>query len=193
MAGKKTCKINVVHKSEAKGENRDHKISGRCVSFEKVPVVRTRLFYNSKMSKRDVEGLIARGNKTRFLRTGNMTSGHKFSRNNGPRDVGKCNSRVVTDECMVYNKTPLTLTPPTSDKKVRVEKQGGLLPRVTPVAGNIVSGPQGVFTGIVANTNKPSNTVSLNGDMDENNENKVLLFDINNNDDKFWNVTGKRS
>ena len=106
------------------------------VSFEKVPVVRTRLFYNSKMSKRDVEGLIARGNKTRFLRTGNMTSGHKFSRNNDPRDVGKCNSRVVTDECMVYNKTPLTLTPPSSDKKVRVEKQGGLLPRVTPVAGN---------------------------------------------------------
>ena len=33
----------------------------------------------------------------------------------------------------------------------------------------------------------------MNGDMDIKKQNKVLLFDINNSDDKFLNVTGKKA
>ena len=45
---------------------------------------------------------------------------------------------------------------------------------------------------VVPEGNRPTSTVSMNKNIHTNNQNKVLLFDINNCDDKFLNVTGKK-
>ena len=73
MVVNRKCGKNVIPYSEARGDNRQQKIPGRCVSSGAVPGVHTRVIYNSKLRKRDVEGLIARGNRARFLRPGNVT------------------------------------------------------------------------------------------------------------------------
>ena len=114
MVGNRVCNKNVIHNTGARGDDRDQKIPGRCSSSGAITGVYTRVFYNSKVSKRDVEGLIARGNRVRFLRPGNVTSGKKHS---SLRDVGKYNSRIVTNKCMVYSSTPLTPAPPPSNEK----------------------------------------------------------------------------
>ena len=46
--------------------------------------------------------------------------------------------------------------------------------------------------GVVPEGNSPTKNVSMNKTIHTNNQNKVLLFDINNCDDKFLNATGKK-
>ena len=47
-------------------------------------------------------------------------------------------------------------------------------------------------TGVIPEGNRPPNTVAINRNIHINNQNKVLLFDINNCDYKFLNIRGKK-
>ena len=136
--------------------------------------------------------------------------------------MGKYNSRVGTNKCLVYSKTSLfSTTTPTWKKEGGTEKLGGLLNPVTLAIASTMKGRQGVkqphdlcnvsvhnqFTPLIDITdngvdsevkvvgsegNSPTNTVFMNKNIHASNQNKALLFDINNCDDKFLNVTGKK-
>ena len=220
MLGDGKCGKSVIQNSEAKGDSSYQKIPGRCVSSEIGPDVYTRVIYNSKLSKKDVEGLIARGNRARFMRPGNVTP---VMKQNGKKDVGKYNSRVVVNKCMVYSRTPHFPTPHFPEEKGGATKEGGACSPVAPAMNSILKASQGVnlpevlcnvsvnnrFTPlldtkdngtdweqeekrVVPEGNNPTKNVSMNKNIHTNNQNKVLLFDINNCDDKFLNVTGKK-
>ena len=121
MLGDSKCGKSVIQNSGAKGDSRYQKIPGRCVSSKIGPDVYTRVIYNSKLSKRDVEGLIARGNRARFLRPGNVTP---VMKQNSKKDVGKYNSRVVINKCMVHSRTPHSPTPHFPEEKGGAQKRG---------------------------------------------------------------------
>ena len=199
----------------------DH-ITGESDSGENPIVVSTRLFYNSKLNKREAQGLIARGNKRRLLRAGNIPHSNKHRSGHSLRDIGKCKNKTTISKTMVYSRTPPNSAPPSTESGSRDNNGGDLFPLVAPASENGVRICKGVTTpqsssfvsgheitpfidrvevcdnaepdvgSIVVDNSKLCNNVPINVDTDTNARDKVLLFDINNTDDKYLNVTGKK-
>ena len=157
--------------------------------------VRMRLFYNSQVSKRNVESLLARGNKRRSLQHGKKVHGNRFE--TSTTDL-KCVKNINSKTAHKVRSHADIVVSPVLQKYV--QKRDGKVRRsensVAPVqnhqecGGVITPNPN---TKAEVGENELNIGVTNNGEQtDMSKQDKVLLFDINGCDDKFLNVTGKK-
>ena len=158
--------------------------------------IRTRLFYNSEVNKKNIESLLARGNKMRSLQHGKKAYGKRIETGNATslkcaHSVTSKNKHNAITHANIVVSPIVTECVQEMGSKVRGSKNS-----VAPVQNHQKCG--GLIT---ANLNtkgevgdsKMNIGVNNNGEKtDMSKQDKVLLFDINGCDEKFLNVTGKK-
>ena len=157
----------------------------------------TRLFYNSKVSRRNVESLLAKGNKVKSLKHGTVPYGKRTKI--GGVTKPKC-AHGVTSKNYNQTVTPKIHTTVPSMATNRVQ-EGGSINRgsenfVAPVTNNHVHGSP-ITAG--CKTKGDASDKELIGGVNTSSEqvdvlkhDKVIVFNINGSDEKFLNVTGKK-
>ena len=157
--------------------------------------VRTRLFYNSQVSKRNVESLLARGNKRRSLQYGKKVHGKRFETSTTDlkcvHNITSKNAHKVTSYADIVVSPVVKNCVQKRDGKVRgSENSVALVQNHQECGGVITANPN---TKGEVGENELNTGVTDNGEKtDMSKQDKVLLFDINGCDEKFLNVTGKK-
>ena len=150
--------------------------------------VRTRLFYNSQVSKRNVESLLARGNKRRSLQHGKKVHGKRFETSTTDpkcvQNITSKNAHKVISHADIVVSPVLKKCVQKRDGKVRGSENS-----VAPVqnhqecGGAITANPN---TKGEVGENELNIGVTNNGEQtDMSKQDKVLLFDINGCDENF--------
>ena len=157
----------------------------------------TRLVYNSKVSRRNVESLLAKANTVKSLKHGTVPHGKKTKIDGVTRVKCALGATSKNHNQTVTRKIDTTV-PSMATNYVQEggKKNKGSENFVAPVTNNHVRGSPITVpckTKVDASDKELINGINTCSEqVDVSKHDKVLLFDINGSNEKFLNVTGKK-